>query len=285
MPVLEVDNVFFCYPGTDEPALCGLTLEVGQGEILFLLGTNGSGKTTLLLHLNGLLRPARGSVRLGGIPLHKVPDRELFSTVGLVFQDPNDQLFAPTVGEDVLFGPRNLGVPEDEALERQKTIMDTVGLSGFESRPVRSLSYGQKKRAALAGALVMNPRVLLLDEPTAGIDPLGAMRIMALTRELNLKEGLTVVVATHDVDLAAVFAQKVCLLAGGRVVKMGEAGDVLSDPAAMRAASLRLPRIAHLAEVMGHRDGLESDSLPLTISQARSWIKRQLAGKRENGGE
>lgn len=280
MSILTAQDITFTYPGTNVPALDRLTLTVEKGEILFLLGVNGSGKTTLLHHLNGLLRPGSGAVSLHGMLLGRYREKDLFSKVGLVFQDPNDQLFAPTVEEDVIFGPRNLGENAQKSREMAAEALATVGLDGYGPREVRTLSYGQKKRAALAGILVMNPEVLLLDEPTAGIDPVGAVRIMELVRALNESKQLTVIVTTHDVDLAAVFAHRVCILDKGQVVRTGPAADVLSDTVAMRQAGLRLPRIAHLAEILRDKDHVDTETLPLTIGQARKWIKDRLGNNR-----
>jgi cobalt transport protein ATP-binding subunit len=275
MAIIDVKQISFTYPEAQGPALADVSLTVGEGDVLFLLGVNGSGKTSLLQHLNGLLQPERGSVTLDGVPLTRYRDKELFSRVGLVFQDPNDQLFSPTVGEDVIFGPYNLGLSEAEARERMREALALAGLAGFESRQVRSLSYGQKKRAALAGILAMQPEVLLLDEPTAGIDPVGAVRIMELVRELNVSRKLSVVVTTHDVDLAAVFARHVCLLAGGRMVAAGRPEEILGNAGAMRSAGLRLPRLAHLAEILCKQDGAQAAYLPLTIGQARKWLQEE----------
>jgi cobalt transport protein ATP-binding subunit len=279
MAKLFVDDVTFTYTGGERAALSGVSLSVQEGEILFLLGVNGSGKTTLLQHLNGLLRPSAGMVSLDGVPLTTLRDIALFSRVGLVFQDPNDQLFAPTVGEDVIYGPRNLGLSEEEAQKHLRDALAVVGLAGFEHRQIRSISYGQKKRAALAGILAMGPEVLLLDEPTAGIDPVGAVRIMELVRTLNASKKMTVVVTTHDVDLAAVFAHRVCLLADGKIVGTGPAETLLSHAVAMRSVGLRLPRLAHLAEIMRDKDGASAESLPLTIGQARRWIQGEMKKK------
>lgn len=283
MAILDVTQLSFSYPGSDCRALDNVSLTVEKDEILFLLGINGSGKTTLLQHLNGLLHPGGGHVYYNGIPLGQYPEKERFRQIGLVFQDPNDQLFAPTVGEDVIYGPRNLGLPEGEARERTREALGMVGLAGFEARQIRTLSYGQKKRAALAGILAMCPQVILMDEPTAGIDPVGAVQIMKLVQALRKERKLTVVVTTHDVDLAAVFAHSVCLLANGRVSSAGPAGDVLGNADALRKAGLRLPRMAHLAEILCTEDGMEAKRLPLTIGQARRWLKKQ-CGK-EDGGE
>lgn len=283
MAILDVTQLSFSYPGSDCRALDNVSLSVEKEEILFLLGINGSGKTTLLQHLNGLLQPVSGHVSFHGIPLGQYREKERFRRIGLVFQDPNDQLFAPTVGEDVVYGPRNLGLTEGDARERAREALEMVGLAGFEARQVRTLSYGQKKRAALAGILAMRPEVILMDEPTAGIDPVGAVQIMKLVQSLRDKKKLTVVVTTHDVDLAAVFAHRVCLLANGRISSAGPAGDVLGSAAALRKAGLRLPRMAHLAEILCTEDGMKAESLPLTIGQARRWLKKQ-CGK-EDGGE
>lgn len=249
MTVIRAVDLQFRYDdGT--PALNGVTLEVAAGDFVFLLGRNGSGKSTLLQHFNRLLRPASGQVYYRGCPLSALPAKDVFRSIGLVFQDPNDQLFGATVADDVAFGPRNLGLPAEEVRARVAEALRTAGLNGLEHRPVHNLSFGQKRRVAIAGVLAMRPDVLLLDEPTAGLDPEGCDRLMEFLARLNAG-GLTVVMATHDVDLAIEYAGRICVLDRGRVALDGGPADVLQRTAELAAMGLRPPRCAVGAAFVG----------------------------------
>ncbi|MCL5047039.1 MAG: precorrin-6y C5,15-methyltransferase (decarboxylating) subunit CbiE [Actinobacteria bacterium] len=254
MTILKATGLSFTYDdGTS--ALRGIDLEIAAGEFALLLGPNGSGKTTLLHHLNRLLSPTAGQVFFRDRPLASFPEREVFSRVGLVFQDPNDQLFATTVAEDVAFGPRNLGLSPAMVEARVDRSLKQVGIEDLGRRPVHHLSFGQKRRAAIAGVLAMEPEVLLLDEPTAGLDPGGGEELMELLTGLN-RDGLTVVMATHDVDLAVPYARRLFLLDQGRLVLEGEPGAVLRERDQLERIGLRPHRVARLFERM------ESDREP-----------------------
>ena len=244
--ILEAQGLTYAYPG-GVTALAGLDLGIEQGRRMAVLGPNGAGKTTLLLHLNGTLKPSSGTVRLGGEAMgYSRAALTLWrKRVGLVLQEPDDQLFAATVAEDVSFGPLNLGLSEAEARRRVDAALDALGILDLAERATHMLSFGQKKRVAIAGALAMGPEVLLLDEPLAGLDHQGAKRLLAALDSLA-RAGTTLVFTTHEVDLAYGFADRVALFQGGRVVAQGEATEVLSDRPSLAACGLEPPLLLEL---------------------------------------
>jgi cobalt/nickel transport system ATP-binding protein len=266
--MLQVNRLSYTYP-QGVTALRGIDLSLKGGEILAILGPNGSGKTTLLKQIAGLLTPTGGNISLDGRPLNQYKPGELYSQVGLVFQDPHDQLFCTDVAQEVAFGPVNLGLEPEEIKNRTTLALQQVGLSGYEDKPVHALSFGQKKRLCLAGVLAMRPKLMLLDEPSGGLDPLGESASMRLLKTINKEQGISLLLATHQVDMVPLFADRVCLLNQGRVVAEGQMFQVLSSPTLVRKAGLRLPRVTHLLEVLANRDGLPLSKLPLTIGQAR----------------
>lgn len=230
-------------PGQRAEALAGATLAVRAGARLALVGGNGSGKSTLLLHFNGTLRPEAGEVRFAGAPLDR-SRRGLASLrqfVALVFQDPDDQLFAGTLAQDVSFGPLNLGLDPAQTDARVTAALQAVGLAGFAGLPLHMLSHGQRKRASIAGALALRPQALLLDEPTAGLDPAGVDTLLEHLDALHA-DGLTLVFSTHDLALARQFADEVAVMADGRVIARGPAGALLNDAALLAQAGLRSRR-------------------------------------------
>lgn len=272
---LAVNIESFTYPdGT--AALTDIHLAVQQGEFHALLGANGSGKTTLLKAMDGLIRDYRGSVLLDGQNILKLHPKDIYRKVGLVFQNPDDQLFAHSVGEDVAFGPRNMGFGEDEVSRRVATALEQVEMTADAARNIHHLSYGQKKRVCIAGLLAMGHEILLLDEPTAGLDPVGELRMMALLQKLNRSNNVTIVMATHSVDLVPLFVEKVYILGKGRLVSSGSATEVFSSPAEMAEVRLRLPHVAELCWQL-RDDGLNPDRLPLTITEARAQLAESMS--------
>lgn len=230
------------YAYEDGPTvLSGLDFDVAEGRALALLGRNGSGKTTLMRLLSGGLRPDQGKLTLGGAPV--TYDRKgltrLRTTVQLVVQDPDDQLFAASVEQDVSFGPLNLGLPDDEVRARVAEALAALDISALADRPTHLLSYGQRKRTAIAGAVAMRPRVLILDEPTAGLDPDGQERLLATLQGLR-DAGTTVLMATHDVDLALRWADDAALLTPSGV-RTGPVARMLAHRELLAQAGLRLP--------------------------------------------
>lgn len=258
----------YAYPdGT--VALSDIRFQVARGEFCGILGSNGSGKTTLLKIMDGLIREYDGSVLLDGWDVRSLQPKDIYRTVGLVFQNPDDQLFAHTVFEDVAFGPRNMGFAEAEVKARVERALDAVDLAGVAAKQIDHLSYGQKKRACIAGLLAMGHEVLLMDEPTAGLDPMGEYRMMELLTRLNRQEGVTIVMATHSVDLVPLFLHRLHILSRGRIVRGGPPEEVFTAPAEMESVKLRLPHIAELIHRLKHEDGVPFRRTPLTIGEAR----------------
>lgn len=277
MNVLETKDVSYEYPdGT--PALKDVNFHASKGEIVALLGPNGAGKSTLFLHFNGILRPSSGKIMVEEVPLNydKKAIMNVRQKVGIVFQNPDDQLFAPTVAEDVAFGPLNMGLGQDEVERRVTESLERVGMAGFDRKPPHHLSGGQKKRVAIAGILAMRPGIMVLDEPTSGLDPKGASQILHILHQLN-QEGMTIVISTHDVDLVPLYASLVYIISDGHIIKEGTPQDVFGDVDTIRKANLRLPRIAHLMEILQKKDELPFDKpYPLTIGEARRKLLKHL---------
>ena len=268
MIMLKVEGLRYRYPdGTN--ALNGVNIDVVKGEFLAILGANGSGKTTLLKHLNGLLKPTVGSIILDGKKLSELKPSEVFRKVGMVFQDPNDQLLAPSVEEDVAFGPANLNLKYDEIMSRVMNALESVEMEKCAKKTIYSLSYGQRKRICIAGILAMEPEVLILDEPTSGLDPDGVKSVMKLLKDLNEKRGITIIIATNSVDLVSVYMARVIIMDKGKIVKEGTPEEVFTDTKMLEDVKLELPQIAQLMEVLRNRDKLPINELPLTIEAAR----------------
>jgi cobalt/nickel transport system ATP-binding protein len=274
--MLKIEDLHYTYEdGT--AALSGINLEIGRGEFLAMLGSNGSGKTTLIKHLNGLFKPMRGRILLDGMPVTSVEEREVFSRIGIVFQDPNDQLFAATVAEDVAFGPTNMGLPHDEVQRRVEQALAQVGMKDFAAKSVHALSHGQKKRICVAGILAMEPQVIILDEPTAGLDPFGVHSLMHLLEDLNKRQGITMIMATHVIDLVPLFMSKIAILSHGQVLRYGTPEEVFGDRESLEKAQLHLPLVAELMHVLKTRDHVNLHHIPLTVGEARREILRLLS--------
>ena len=275
MNILEARDICFSYPdGTS--ALNGINFHAGRGEFIGILGGNGSGKTTLLKILNSLLKPTGGDVYLEGDNLKSIARDRILSRVCTMFQNPDDQLFSPTLREDIAFGPRNMGLADNEVAERVEHALGAVGLSEQIDKAINALSYGQKKRACLAGVLAMDPKAILLDEPTASLDPMGTSSIMHLLKDLNVKKGVTMIMTTHSVDLVPLFIDRAVVLNLGKVVKDGSPREVFNDTRTLRAANLRLTQIGHLFEILKKKDFVGIENVPLTIGEARREIKELL---------
>lgn len=219
-PAIEVRGLSYSYDDKTQ-ALAGVSFSVAPGETVALLGANGSGKTTLLLHLNGLLA-GEGSILIGGVPLTPASAPALRSKVGVIFQDSDDQLFMPTVLEDVSFGPLNQGHSAEQAVARARAALLSAGLSGLEHRPPYHLSAGEKRRVALAGVLAMQPDILILDEPTTFLDPPGQRNLAHLLISLPQPK----LIATHDVRFAAAVAHRALFLANGTIVADGPVSEL-----------------------------------------------------------
>jgi len=268
--LMDVDASGVCFTYQEgAKALTDVDFRVKSGEFVAMLASNGSGKTTLIKVLVGLLKPQKGQVRIAGRDICSTAPRELYQLVGLVFQNPNDQLFAATVEEDVAFGPRNLDLPEPEVERRVSEALESVAASSLRHRAIHHLSFGEQKRVAMAGVLAMQPSILILDEPTSGLDPSGEDMMMRLLNRLNRQHGITVILATHLVDMLPLFADRIYVLNKGRVLKHGPAEEVFGDYDMLDKAGLRLPYISTLLHEMKRFDGVPINGLPLTVREAR----------------
>jgi cobalt/nickel transport system ATP-binding protein len=236
VPTVEVSGLAYAYPDGHQ-ALFGVDLRLRRGEHVALLGPNGAGKTTLALHLNGLLHPGAGTVRVGGVEIDERTAAEVRGRVGILFQDPDDQLFMPTVARDVAFGPANQGLRGEALQRRVDAALDAVGLTELGQRPPHHLSFGQRRRAALAGVLAMRPELLVLDEPSSNLDPAARADLV----ELLQRTPVTLLVVTHDLPLAAELCERSVVMSAGRIVADAPTGDLLRDEDLLRRHRLRLP--------------------------------------------
>ena len=283
-PVLIVQDLWHTYmAGTpfEHPALRGVTLHVLPGEVVGIIGQTGSGKSTLIQYLNGLMRPARGKVIVAGHDLGDpgVDIAAVRRTVGLVFQEPESQLFERLVGDDVAYGPRQLGLPLPEIRARVRWAMDTVGLSfeAFKDRYTFTLSGGELRKAALAGVLALRPRVLVLDEPAAGLDPGARDDLRMRIDGLRLRERLTLVLVSHDMDEVARLSDRLYVLHEGAVVASGTPREVFRAAARLEELSLALPEAAQVLRRLRER-GYPVAADGLTMDEAEQAIARLLEG-------
>ncbi|HEY42727.1 MAG TPA: ABC transporter ATP-binding protein [Anaerolineae bacterium] len=232
---IEVKDLYFSYPD-GHPALNAVNLYISPGEKVALVGPNGAGKSTLILHLNGILHD-RGEVFVCGKPVEKETLGEVRASVGLVFQDPDDQLFSPTVFEDVAFGPLYMGMSEREVRRSVECSLQAVDMDGFEGRVSHHLSNGEKKRVAIATVLAMDPEILVLDEPTSGLDPRSRRGLINLLRDLPQ----TMLVSTHDIRMVSELFERTIVIDGGEVVFDGLTKDLLSDATFLEEHGLEAP--------------------------------------------
>jgi cobalt/nickel transport system ATP-binding protein len=253
-------------------------LSIAAGERVAVMGPNGAGKSTLFQMFNGLLKPDAGQVVVDELPVEHKNFPAVRRKVGMVFQDSDDQLFNATVYHEVAYGLVNMKVPQDKLDATVKWALDMVGMGDFIDKTPFNLSGGEKKRIALASVLSMKPQILVLDEPTSALDPKSTSNLLALLNKLNHDLGITLVFATHDVDIVPLLANRVVLMDHGSIQFSGTPAEAFREKNLLRRLDLRLPRIAHLAEIL-MRDGLlPAGDLPLTIGQARGLFKRTLTG-------
>ncbi len=236
VPALEVRGLRYRYPDGHE-ALAGADLHIHPGERVALLGPNGAGKTTLILHFNGLLEPDDGTVRVGGVPIDQGNLMEVRRRVGIVFQDPDDQLFMPTVHEDVAFGPANLGLSGAALDDRVAAALEAVAMAEAAGRPPHHLSYGERRRVAIGAVLAMEPEILVLDEPSSNLDPAGRRELADILGKLDI----TMLMVTHDLPYALDLCSRAMVMNHGRIVADGPTAAILGDDELMRANRLELP--------------------------------------------
>ena len=261
--ILEARNLSYSYEDASSPALNGLSLSVARGSKIAVMGANGSGKSTFFLCCNGILKPDQGELLFKGQPVSysKKNLLELRSKVGIVFQNPDTQLFCASVYQEISFGPLNLGIPEKEAAEAVENIIETLEITDFRHRPAHALSGGQKKQVALADILVMKPEIMILDEPFAALDPVHT-RIIRQQIDKMCTSGMTVLLATHNTDYALEWADEVILLKNGRVLSQDRPDKVLTDEKLLKETNLELPSVIRLHKFLCSR-GIADPSLPV----------------------
>ncbi len=278
---IETRALHYTYmPGSpfEKQALTDINLTIRDNEFIGLIGHTGSGKSTLIQHFNGLLHPSSGEILVGGLDVNKkeTDKQELRRQVGLVFQYPEHQLFEETVERDVAFGPKNLGLSEEEIHERVLEAIHYVGLDeALLKKSPFELSGGQKRRVAIAGVLAMRPKVLILDEPTAGLDPAGRDEILTQVRALYLAHKMTVILVSHSMEDIAKLATRVIVMHKGRVAMDGTVPEVFARAAELRQMGLDVPQVTRLAEEMAKRGMPIGDGI-YTVERAKSAILMQL---------
>jgi energy-coupling factor transport system ATP-binding protein len=276
--IIRVDDLSFAYPGEDGQqawALQGVSLEIQTGEFVAIIGRNGSGKSTLAKHFNAILTPTSGEVWVDGISTRDSSRIfDIRQTAGMVFQNPDNQIVATIVEEDVAFGPENLGLPPSEIRQRVDEALQLVSMSAYAQHPPHLLSGGQKQRIAIAGVLAMRPKILILDESTAMLDPLGRRDVVRTALRLNREEKMTVILITHHMD-EAVLADRVVVMHEGRIALDGESRAVFSQTETLRQMGLDVPQVTRLARELIDSGLQISDDL-LTVEELVNQLCRLL---------
>ncbi|MHA1712139.1 MAG: energy-coupling factor ABC transporter ATP-binding protein [Candidatus Freyarchaeota archaeon] len=277
--VIEARDLTYTYPGGIAPALKKVSLKIERGEVVVLTGPSGCGKTTLCRCFNGLIPhfyggELRGELMVAGLRVQEHPIHELAQHVGLVFQNPENQLFALSVEKDVAFGLENLGIPRDEIQRRVDWALRMTGIKELRDRPPHELSGGQQQRVAIACVLAMQPKVIVLDEPTSFLDPVGAQRIFEVIGELNQRLGITVVLVEHRLDLAAQYADRVIVMDGGKIVLDGEPRRIF-DSKEIRLIGVGIPKATRLFQLL-RESGLRFERIPVTSKEASRLLRRVL---------
>ncbi len=261
---IELRGVHHKYPNA-RVTLQDVSLQVKRGERVAIVGPNGAGKSTLIMVAAGLLKPSKGVVRLLGVETFSDEFRRIRHKVGVVFQDPDDQLFCPTLWEDIIFGPTNIGLPEDEVVRMGKRALADMGLQGYEKREPYRLSVGEKKKAAIATALALEPELLLLDEPTANLEPAAKRELIGLLKLIHDVRKVTIVVSAHDVDIIPYIADRVYVLNEGQILAEGDPSSIFSDYNLLSSCRLEPPIVARLFREL---DWLGIERLPMTVEES-----------------
>lgn len=250
MHLIETRDLCYSYSTSKDPVLSNINFIAGRKQRIAVLGPNGAGKSTLFRHFNGILKPKSGSVLIRGEPITKANIHEVRKFVGLVFQNPDDQVFSTTVEQDIAFGPCNLGLDEETVAHRVDSVVQMLGLEDLRNRAPHHLSGGEKKRVAIAGVLAMEPQVLILDEPTAGLDPQGVKELFSFLNTLPEKYGFTVIYSTHQVELVPEMADCVYVMEKGAITGYGTPQEIFLQDALIERAHLDLPALPKLIRAL-----------------------------------
>ncbi len=276
MPIISFKNVHYTYPGDESESLCGIDLDIERGQFAAVLGHNGSGKSTLAKHMNAILVPDEGQVLIDGTDTaDEARLLDVRRRVGMVFQNPDNQIIANVVEDDVAFAPENLGVPPEEIRERVDTALRQVGMYDLREHAPHLLSGGQKQRVAIAGILAMQPEIIVLDEPTAMLDPQGRQEVISTVTRLCREEGMTVVLITHHMD-ECINADRLIVMSNGHIVADGTPGAVFSDVALMEREGLSVPETTRLMHELNSEAGFDLPLDTLTASACAEKIAQSL---------
>jgi len=281
-PILSFRNVTYTYPGTEEPALSDINLEVMPGEYVGIVGLNGAGKTTLGLCVNGVVPAMLGGTRTGEVVVSELdvdeyPVREMAKIVGMVFDNPEFQMSQITCAEEVALGLENAGVDVDTMTESVAQALELVGLGGFQERSPLGLSGGQQQRLAIAAVLAMKPQVLIMDEPTSNLDPTGKQEVFGLASTLNQDYGMTVIVIEHEVEVLADFADRIIVMDKGKVVMNDTPEKIFGQVDALNKLGLRVPEATELANIL-EKKGLWQGPKPIRTGEAVSRVTEMMGG-------
>jgi cobalt/nickel transport system ATP-binding protein len=276
-PIVSVENVKFSYPA-GVSALRSVSLEVEQGERVAILGPNGSGKSTLILLIAGLLMPNNGAIKVFGEFTTSKNFQKFRSRIGLVFQDPDDQLFNPTVIEDIEYGPKNLKLPEEDVKQRSTHVLEKMGVQHLKDRPPHRLSFGEKKKVSLATALVLKPELLILDEPTANLDLVSRRGLIETLNELN-RAGTTVIVSTHDVEALPELADRIIVISHGLLHGEGQTRNILQDSKLLESSGLEPPSIVKLFTELKAQGYISR--VPITTAEGKEELVKLLKEDKE----
>lgn len=276
MHLIETRDLCYVYPG-NVTALDHVNFIAPRNARIAVIGSNGAGKSTLFKHLNGIFQPSSGSVLIRGEPITKENRKEIRKFIGLVFQNPDDQIFSPTVEQDIAFGPTNLGLDEETISHRVHEALRVVGIEYLADRVPHHLSGGEKKRVAIAGVIAMEPEVLVLDEPTAGLDPKGVADLNGFINSLSSKYGMTVIFSTHDVALVPEVADFIYVMDKGRIIASGTVEEIFLQPDMLKSVRLDVPVLPRLLRSL-QENGVEV-SMAYTYADAEDALLRAF-GKR-----
>jgi cobalt/nickel transport system ATP-binding protein len=264
---VKVNHVSYRYPDGSS-ALDDVSLWIKKGERVAFIGPNGAGKSTLLMLISGLLVPSSGYITILGDDVNKKNLSKIRRNIGLVFQEPDDQLFCPTLWDDVIFGPMNMNIPQKEVIRRGQEALQTVGLEAYREKAPHHLSVGEKKKAAIAVILAMTPTILILDEPTADLDPISRLELLNLINRLHKNKENTIIIATHDVNIVPYIADRVIVLNNGKKTIEGSPREIFSNIKILKQAKLEPPIVTSLVKLLSEKEGKSIKKIPLTIEEA-----------------
>ena len=281
-PIVQISNLFFTYPTSTIPALKNINLTINEGEYVSILGLNGSGKTSLLLTLNGIIPnmimgEMEGMVVVDGKNTDDYPVREMAKVVGMVFDNPEFQLSQMTVAEEIALGLENLGIPYKDMHNTIHQVLEIVGLEGLEERSPFSLSGGQQQRLSIASALAMRPKILVMDEPTSNVDPIGKEEIFRVAEQLNREHGMTVIMAEHEVEVMAAYSDRIIVMSNGEIILNGTPTEVFGQVNTLNQMGLRVPQVTELAYRLDRKRIVPFyGQYPVTLEQADAALRAEL---------